>query len=134
MSKAHLDALAFVPGLEETLCPHEPSRHVAGIFVNITGHLSDGHIRGRACYCAEKYAEAVEAFSRITRPDYTHHAFLAATFARMDNAVAAAAHAAEVLKREPKFSATVYLPTQHSKREVDRRRHEAGLLSAGLPI
>jgi adenylate cyclase len=88
---------------------------------------------GRACYCAEKYAEAAEAFSRITRPDHTHHAFLAATFARMDNAVAAAAHAAEVLKREPNFSVSAYLTTQRYKREVDRRRHEAGLLSAGLP-
>jgi adenylate cyclase len=88
---------------------------------------------GRACYCAEKYAEAAEAFSRITRPDYTHHAFLAATFAQMGNAVAAAAHAAEVLKREPNFSAATYLTTQHYKREVDRARHEAGLLKAGLP-
>jgi adenylate cyclase len=89
---------------------------------------------GRACYCAEKYAEAAEAFSRITRPDHTHHAFLAATFAQMSNAVAAAAHAAEVLKREPKFSVAVYLATQHYKREVDRQRHEAGLLMAGLPV
>jgi adenylate cyclase len=89
---------------------------------------------GRACYCAEKYAEAAEAFSRITRPDHTHHAFLAATFAQMGNAVAAAAHAAEVLKREPKFSVAVYLATQHYKREVDRKRHEAGLLMAGLPV
>ncbi len=89
---------------------------------------------GRACYCAEKYAEAADAFSRITRPDHTHHAFLAATFAQMGNAVAAAAHAAEVLKREPKFSVAVYLATQHYKREVDRKRHEAGLLMAGLPI
>ena len=89
---------------------------------------------GRACYCAEKYAEAAEAFSRITRPDHTHHAFLAATFAQMGNAVAAAAHAAEVLKREPKFSVAVYLATQHYKREVDRKRHEAGLLKAGLPV
>jgi adenylate cyclase len=88
---------------------------------------------GRACYCAEKYAEAAEAFSRITRPDYTHHAFLAATFAQMGNAVAAAAHAAEARKREPKFSAAVYLATQHYKRDIDRRRHEAGLLKAGLP-
>ena len=88
---------------------------------------------GRACYCAEKYAEAAESFSRITRPDYTHHAFLAATFAQMDNAVAAAAHAAEVLKREPNFSVAVYLATQHYKRDVDRKRHEAGLLMAGLP-
>ncbi len=89
---------------------------------------------GRACYCAEKYAEAADAFSRITRPDHTHHAFLAATFAQMGNAVAAAAHAAEVLKREPKFSVAVYLATQHYKREVDRKRHEAGLLKAGLPV
>ena len=34
-----------------------------------------------------EYAEAAEAFARITRPDYTHHAFLAATFAQMGNAV-----------------------------------------------
>jgi adenylate cyclase len=88
---------------------------------------------GRACYCAEKYAEAAEAFSRITRPDHTHHAFLAATFAQMGNAVAAAAHATEVLQREPKFSAAAYLATQHYKRDVDRDRHEAGLLKAGLP-
>jgi adenylate cyclase len=88
---------------------------------------------GRACYCAEKYAEAAEAFSRITRPDHTHHAFLAATFSQMGNGVAAAAHAAEVLKREPKFSVAVYLATQHYKLEVDCKRHEAGLLKAGLP-
>ena len=88
---------------------------------------------GRACYCAEKYAEAVEAFSRLTRPDHTHHAFLAATFAQMGNSVAAAAHAAEVLKREPQFSVAAYLGTQHYKHEADRKRHEAGLLKAGLP-
>jgi adenylate cyclase len=88
---------------------------------------------GRACYCAEKYAEAAEAFSRITRPDHTHHAFLAATFAHMGNAATAAAHAAEVLKLQPNFSVAAYLATQHYKREVDRKRHEAGLLMAGLP-
>jgi adenylate cyclase len=88
---------------------------------------------GRACYSAEKYAEAAEAFSRITRPDHTHHAFLAATFAQMGNAIAATAHAAEVLKREPTFSVADYLATQHYKLEIDRQRHEAGLLKAGLP-
>lgn len=88
---------------------------------------------GRAFYCAEKYAEAAEAFSRITRPDYSHHAFLAATFAQMGNSVAAAAHAAEVLKRETKFSVATYLAAQHYKRDADRKRHEAGLLQAGLP-
>src|SRR5262249_12906285 len=33
---------------------------------------------GRACYCAERYAEAAEALSRITQPDHNHHALLAA--------------------------------------------------------
>jgi adenylate cyclase len=88
---------------------------------------------GRACYCAEKYAEAAEAFARITRPDHTHHAFLAAIFAQMGDGVAAAAHAAEVVKREPGFTVAAYLATQHYKRDVDRERHEAGLLKAGLP-
>lgn len=101
------------------LNPHHPER--------FWSHL------GRAYYCAEKYADAVQAFSRITRPDYTHHAFLAATFAQMGNAVAAGAHAAEVLKREPGFSVAAYLATLHYKREIDRQRHEAGLLRAGLP-
>ena len=72
-------------------------------------------------------------FSRITQPDHTHHAFLAAAFAQMGNAIAAAAHAAEVLKREPTFSVAVYLATQHYKHAIDRQRHEAGLLKAGLP-
>ena len=89
---------------------------------------------GRACYSAEKFAEAAEAFARITRPDHTHHAFLAATFAQMGNGVAAAAHAAEVVKLEPAFSVAAYLATQHYKQEADRARHEAGLLKAGLPV
>jgi adenylate cyclase len=101
------------------LNPHHPER-----FWN---HL------GRALFCAEKFAEAAEAFARITRPDYTHHAFLAATFAHMGNNVAASAHTAEVLKLEPGFSTTTYLATQHYKFDADRKRHEASLVKAGLP-
>jgi len=52
---------------------------------------------------------------------------------RHGNGVAAAARAAEVLKREPKLSVALYLATQHYKLDVDRQRHEAGLLKAGLP-
>ncbi|WFU17789.1 adenylate/guanylate cyclase domain-containing protein [Bradyrhizobium sp. CB3481] len=89
---------------------------------------------GRALYCAERFAEAAEAFARITRPDHTHHAFLAAIFAQIGDSVAAAAHAAEVMKLEPTFSVATYLATQHYKQTVDRERHEAGLLKAGLPV
>jgi adenylate cyclase len=88
---------------------------------------------GRGYYCAERFAEAAEAFARITRPDQTHHAFLAATFAQMGNDVAASAHAERVLKLDPGFSVAAHLATQHYKQEADRQRHEAGLLKAGLP-
>jgi adenylate cyclase len=29
---------------------------------------------------------------------------------------------------------SAYLATQHYKRDVDRKRHEAGLLLTGLPV
>jgi adenylate cyclase len=51
----------------------------------------------------------------------------------MGDGVAAAAHAAEVVKHEPGFTVAAYLAIQHYKRDVDRKRHEAGLLKAGLP-
>jgi hypothetical protein len=39
VSKAHLDALAFIPRFEEALRSHLPPRHIAGIFV--TGMTSN---------------------------------------------------------------------------------------------
>ncbi|HEX6012878.1 MAG TPA: adenylate/guanylate cyclase domain-containing protein [Geminicoccaceae bacterium] len=101
------------------LNPHHPER-----FWN---HL------GRAQFVARRYAEAVEAFSRITRPDHTHHAFLAAALARMGDKTGAAAHAQEALRREPEFSVERYLATLHYAREGDREHHRGALLEAGLP-
>jgi adenylate cyclase len=88
---------------------------------------------GRAYYTGRRYAEAIEAFSRISRPDHTHHAFLAAALAQIGDDTAAAAHAREVLKREPKFSVQAYLTTLHYKHGSDRDHHQEGLLKAGLP-
>ncbi|MFZ5792791.1 MAG: adenylate/guanylate cyclase domain-containing protein [Pseudomonadota bacterium] len=88
---------------------------------------------GRAYFTARRYPEAVEAFSHIAQPDHTHHAFLAAALAQMGNKTAAAAHAQEVLKREPAFSAESYLATLHYKRDSDREHHREGLLKAALP-
>jgi adenylate cyclase len=88
---------------------------------------------GRAYYVARRYAEAAEAFARISRPDHTHHAFLAAAFAQMGDATAAGAHAAETLRRAPDFSAQAYLDTLHYKRASDLEHHRESLLKAGLP-
>jgi adenylate cyclase len=101
------------------LNPHHPER-----FWN---HL------GRAYFVAHKYAEAVEAFSRITRPDHTHHAFLAAALAQMGNKTAAPAHAQEAMRLDPGFSAERYLATLHYRQDSDHEHHRDALLKAGLP-
>jgi len=89
---------------------------------------------GRAHFIARRYPEAVEAFKRITEPDYTHHAFLAACHAYLGNDASASAHVREVLAREPRFSVKTYIDTlRHYKQGSDREHHREGLLKAGLP-
>jgi len=88
---------------------------------------------GRAYYVTRRYAEAAQAFARISAPDHTHHAFMAAAFAQMGDAIAATAHAEQVAKRAPDFSVQRYLETLHYKRASDREHHRDGLLKAGLP-
>jgi adenylate cyclase len=88
---------------------------------------------GRAYFVARRYAEALEAFARISRPDHTHHAFMAAACAQLDDETGARAHAEEVLSRQPGFSVDAYLATLHYRHESDRSHHRDGLLKAGLP-
>jgi adenylate cyclase len=88
---------------------------------------------GRAQYLSRSYAECIESFSKIAKPDHTHHAFMAAASAQMGNSTAAAAHAREVTSREPTFSIEEYLATLHYKLDSDREHHREGLLKAGLP-
>jgi hypothetical protein len=45
VSKAHLDALAFIPRLKEALCPHKSAGPIAGILVNVTGYLPGSRVR-----------------------------------------------------------------------------------------
>ena len=80
-----------------------------------------------------QYKETVEALSRLTQPDCTHHAFFAAALAQMGDRTAANAHADEVLKADPKFSIKRYLPTLHYRVDSDRIHLREGLMKAGLP-
>ena len=88
---------------------------------------------GRAQYTARAYADAIASFSKLTAPDYTHHAFLAASSAQLGNRTAAAAHAREVLEREPTFRAQTFLETLHYRQPADAEHLREGLLKAGLP-
>jgi adenylate cyclase len=88
---------------------------------------------GRAQYTARFYADAIQSYSKLTAPDHTHHAFLAASSAQMENSTAAAAHAREVLQREPTFTIRQYLGTLHYRQPADIEHLREGLLKAGLP-
>jgi len=91
-----------------------------------------GHL-GRAYFVARRYAEAAEAFRRISMPDHLVHAFLAATYAQLGDAAAAAEHAREVLRLDPGFSIEAYVATLHYRNEADLAHHREALAKAGLP-
>jgi adenylate cyclase len=89
---------------------------------------------GRAYFVARRYAEAVEAMQRISAPDHYHLAFLAACYARMGDAAAAAEHVREVLKRRPTFRVDKHcLRLLHYKHPDDLAHHRESLLEAGIP-
>ena len=88
---------------------------------------------GRAQYTAHVYADAIELFSKLTAPDHTHQAFLAASSAQLGNRVAAAAHAREVLERKQDFTVSSYIQTLHYRHPSDTEHVREGLLKAGLP-
>ena len=88
---------------------------------------------GRAQFTARFYADAMASFSRISTPDHSHHAFLAAASASLGNMTAAAAHVAEVLSRQPQFTIAEYMKTMHYKHAADTDHYRDALLKAGLP-
>jgi adenylate cyclase len=88
---------------------------------------------GRALFVARRYSEAIDAFRRITRPDQTHHAFLAACAAMLGDEAGAAVYVRSVLARDPKFSVETYLRTLHYQLDSDREHHREALLKAALP-
>jgi adenylate cyclase len=101
------------------LNPHHPER-----FWN---HL------GRAYFVARRYAEAIEAFRHISKPDTFHHAFLAAAAAMAGDPATAELHRKQVLTTDASFTADGYLATLHYKRLEDTEHHREALLRAGLP-
>lgn len=99
------------------LNPHHPER--------FWSHL------GKAHFAAHQYAEAIEAFMRLSSTDHTHHAFLAAADAWLGDKVAAAAHVDRILLLEPGFSLKNFLATMHYAKDTDLQHLHDGLLMAG---
>ena len=59
---------------------------------------------GRAYFVAHRYQDAIEAFKHINTPDQTQHAFMAASYAYLDDDTQAAAHGRQVLSCAPDFT------------------------------
>jgi adenylate cyclase len=88
----------------------------------------------RAQFVARRYDEVIESLRRISAPDGTHHALMAACHAQLDDAARAAMHVAETLKRVPGFTVREHcLPQLHYRRDSDLEHHRESLLKAGLP-
>jgi adenylate cyclase len=88
---------------------------------------------GRAQYTARAYGDAIASFSKLTAPDHSHHAFLAAASAQLGNRTASGAHAREVMLREPAFASQAFVDTLHYRNPSDGEHVREGLLKAGLP-
>ena len=88
---------------------------------------------GRAYFVARRYQDAIEAFKHINTPDQTHHAFIAASYAYLDDDAQAAVHGREVLNCAPDFTVDAHMATQHYLQDDDHAHHRDGLLKAGLP-
>ncbi len=87
---------------------------------------------GRACFAARRYAEAIDAIKRITTPDHTHHAMLAASYARLGDSGAAQERVRLTLAQAPGFRVDEYLATLHYRHGRDREHHRDSLLKAGF--
>ncbi len=85
------------------LNPHHPER--------FWSHL------GRAHFTARQYAEAVEAFMRMSKMDVLQHAFVAASYGWLGDRMAAGAHAAEILRLDPRFDREI-LPRHDALRRA----------------
>jgi adenylate cyclase len=102
------------------LNPYHPARFWA--------HLA------RAYFVARRYAEAADAVLHISTLDHLHFASLAACYAQLGDAAAAANYVRNTVASKPDFStARDYLPTLHYKRESDLAHHREALAKAGLP-
>lgn len=100
------------------LNPHHPER--------FWSHL------GKAHFTARQYHEAIGAFMRLSAPDFSHHAFLAAAYGWLGDGTAAAAHAARVMTLAPGFTISGFLDTLHYARAEDIAHLREGLDRAGV--
>ncbi|MBK5565862.1 adenylate/guanylate cyclase domain-containing protein [Ensifer sp. SSB1] len=99
------------------LNPHHPER--------FWSHL------GKAYFAARQYGDAIEAFMHLSSMDETQHAFIAACYGWLGDAIAAGAHMEKVRALAPEFEIKTFLGTLHYAQESDAQHLREGLIRAG---
>ncbi len=87
----------------------------------------------RMLHTAGRYAEALDAYSRIAERPSFYHAYVAACHAELGQMEEARAHAALALEARPDFSVGAWGKSIPFKNEADLQRFLGGLRKAGLP-
>ena len=88
---------------------------------------------GVAHFAAQRYAEAVSAIKRRPILSFYWFAYLAASYAQLDEEEAMHGAAAEIIRLRPDFSVAAFAPKESYKRADDQQRLASGLRKAGLP-
>jgi len=86
-----------------------------------------------ALYVLERYAEAVQAVARLPRLTRRATAYRAAATIHLDDPVATASAAAEVLRIDPAFTAAGFVATESYKDHRFKEQLVEDLVQAGLP-
>jgi adenylate cyclase len=84
-------------------------------------------------HTAGRYAEALDAYSRIAERPSFYHAYIAACHAELGRMEEARKHAALALQARPDFSVAAWGKRLPYKNETDLQRFLNGLRKAGLP-
>ncbi len=88
---------------------------------------------GLSHYMARRYDEAVVALKRITAPQVSHRAVLAAASAQLGEVAEAKAQAAATLEAEPGFTVAAQVESSYFEHQSDKDHPREGLIAAGLP-
>jgi adenylate cyclase len=106
-----------------------------GAAMRVNPHKSDWYCShmGFALYTARRYAEALDAYQRITTPTYVDEAITAACLAGLKRTRETGTHARATLAGRPEFTVEWFASTVPYKHEDDLGHLIAGLHKAGLP-
>jgi adenylate cyclase len=104
--------------------------------MRLNPHHPEWYIRslGYALYYAQRYADAIAAYTQLRDRDLSCHLHLALSYAQLGQHLEAAAEAAEVLKLDPDFSARCFAEKDYYTYRPALELLFDGARKAGLPV